>query len=50
MLARLDRNAGMPAILLDRNNYFEDTGDCPRIQGLMQVLDYLNSPQKLGTQ
>jgi HAD superfamily hydrolase (TIGR01549 family) len=31
------RNAGMQAILIDRNNLFADIQDCPRIQSLDQV-------------
>jgi len=35
------RNVGMKAILLDRYNWQDDITDCPRIQGLPQVEQYL---------
>ena len=33
--------AGMKGILLDRNGYFEEITDCPRLQSLSQVVEYL---------
>lgn len=33
--------AGMKGILLDRGGYYKEVTDCPRIQGLSQVADYL---------
>lgn len=35
------RNAGMNAILLDRNNWFDELTDCPRIQSLKQLSLYI---------
>ena len=35
------RNAGMQAILIDRNNLFEDITDCPRIQSLRELFAHL---------
>ena len=35
------RGVGIRAVLIDRNNYFSDIKDCPRIQSLTQVIDYL---------
>ena len=32
---------GMKGILLDRNGYFERITDCPRVQSLAQVVEYL---------
>ena len=34
-------NVGMKGILLDRNGYFEQVTDCPRIQSLTQVVEHL---------
>lgn len=34
-------NAGMKGILLDRGGYFAEVTDCPRIQSLDQVAEYL---------
>ena len=34
-------NAGMKGILLDRGGYFAEVTDCPRIQSLNQVAEYL---------
>ncbi len=33
--------AGMKGILIDRINYFTEVNDCPRLQNLMQILEYL---------
>ncbi len=33
---------GMKGILLDRNNFFADIKDSPRIQALAQIKDYIN--------
>lgn len=33
--------AGMQGILLDRNGFFEDITDCPRIRSLTEVVEYL---------
>jgi putative hydrolase of the HAD superfamily len=33
--------AGMRGILLDRNGFFEDITDCPRISSLNQIVEYL---------
>ncbi len=33
--------AGMKGILIDRNNYYGDDTDCPKISSLGQVMDYL---------
>ena len=35
------KGAGMTGILLDRGNYFSGINDCPRIQSLTQVVEYL---------
>lgn len=32
---------GMKGVLLDRGDYFEETTDCPRLQSLTQVVEYL---------
>ena len=34
--------AGMKGVLLDRGSYFEEITDCPRIQTLTQVVEYLS--------
>ncbi len=33
--------AGMKGILIDRGNYFAGVGDCPRLQNLGQISEYL---------
>ena len=33
--------AGMKGILIDRIDYFTEVNDCPRLQNLMQILEYL---------
>jgi len=33
--------AGMKGVLLDRNGYFEETTDCPRIRSLTQLVEHL---------
>jgi putative hydrolase of the HAD superfamily len=33
--------AGMKGILIDRIDYFTEVDDCPRLQNLMQILEYL---------
>ncbi len=35
------RNAGMTGMLLDRNGFYPEITDCPRLQNLGQVADYL---------
>jgi putative hydrolase of the HAD superfamily len=35
------RGAGMKGILLDRGNYYQEITDCPRIQSLAEVPEYL---------
>jgi putative hydrolase of the HAD superfamily len=35
------RGAGIKGILLDRNDYYRDITDCPRIKSLGEVVDYL---------
>jgi REG-2-like HAD superfamily hydrolase len=35
------RGVGMKALLLDRNNYFTDITDCPRIQSLTETTQYI---------
>jgi putative hydrolase of the HAD superfamily len=35
------RGAGMKGILLDRGDYYQEVKDCPRIQSLSQLPDYL---------
>lgn len=35
------RNVGIKAIFLDRDNWFDDITDCPRISSLSQVTEYL---------
>jgi len=35
------RGAGMKGVLLDRGDYYQDITDCPRIQNLSQMSDYL---------
>lgn len=37
------RGVGMLGILLDRNGYFEDITDCPKIQSLTEVVGHLVS-------
>jgi putative hydrolase of the HAD superfamily len=38
------RNAGIKAILIDRNDWFDDINDCPRIKSLSQIKEYLKTP------
>ena len=33
--------AGMKGMLLDRNGYFEEVTDCPRVQSLTEIVEYL---------
>jgi putative hydrolase of the HAD superfamily len=35
------RDVGIKALLIDRNNYFTDITDCPRIHNLAQIVDYI---------
>lgn len=35
------RGVGMRAVLIDRNNYFTDITDCPRITSLTEITKYL---------
>jgi len=35
------RGVGMTALLIDRNDYFPDITDCPRIHGLTEVTKYI---------
>ncbi len=35
------RGVGMQAVLIDRNNYFPEITDCPRISSLTQVMEYI---------
>lgn len=35
------RGVGIKAVLIDRNNYFADITDCPRIHSLTEIVDYL---------
>lgn len=35
------RNAGMTGMLLDRNGFYPDITDCPRLENLGQVAEYL---------
>jgi HAD superfamily hydrolase (TIGR01549 family) len=35
------RGVGINALLIDRNDYFPDITDCPRIHSLAQTIDYL---------
>jgi len=35
------RGVGMKALLIDRNNYFPDITDCPRIGSLTDIVDYI---------
>lgn len=35
------KGAGMKGILIDRNDYYRDINDCPRINSLSEVSDYL---------
>jgi putative hydrolase of the HAD superfamily len=35
------RGVGMKAVLIDRNNYFPDITDCPRIRSLTEILEYI---------
>jgi putative hydrolase of the HAD superfamily len=35
------RGVGMTALLLDRNDYFPDITDCPRIRSLTEVTEYI---------
>lgn len=35
------RGVGMQAVLIDRNDYFLEITDCPRINSLIQVLEYI---------
>ncbi len=35
------RGVGMQAVLIDRNNYFPEITDCPRINSLTQVIEYI---------
>jgi putative hydrolase of the HAD superfamily len=35
------KNAGIQAILIDRNNWFDDINDCPRINSLFEITKYL---------
>ncbi len=37
------RSVGMQAVLIDRNNYFPEITDCPRITSLDQILQYISS-------
>jgi putative hydrolase of the HAD superfamily len=37
------RGVGMKGILLDRDNYFAEITDCPRIQSLLQLAEHLAS-------
>ncbi len=34
-------NVGMKALLIDRNNYFPNITDCPRIRSLTEIMKYL---------
>jgi putative hydrolase of the HAD superfamily len=35
------RGVGMKAVLIDRNNYFPDITDCPRIRSLTEITQYI---------
>lgn len=35
------RGVGIKALLIDRNDYFTDVTDCPRIRSLTQIVEYL---------
>jgi putative hydrolase of the HAD superfamily len=35
------RGVGIKALLIDRNDYFSDITDCPRIRSLDQIIDFL---------
>jgi len=35
------KGVGMKALLIDRNNHFTEISDCPRIQSLAQIGDYV---------
>ena len=35
------RGVGIKALLIDRNNYFQEITDCPRIRSLTEIADYL---------
>ncbi|MBN2463475.1 MAG: HAD hydrolase-like protein, partial [Dehalococcoidia bacterium] len=35
------RGVGMKALLIDRNDYFPDITDCPRIRSLAEVTKYI---------
>jgi len=35
------RGVGIEALLIDRNDYFPEITDCPRIHDLAQIMDYL---------
>jgi len=35
------RGVGIQALLIDRNDYFPDITDCPRIHSLTQIVDYI---------
>lgn len=35
------RGVGIKALLIDRNNYFPEITDCPRIHDLAQIVDYI---------
>ena len=35
------RGVGMKALLIDRNNYFPDITDCPRIRSLTEITQYV---------
>lgn len=35
------RGVGMQAVLIDRNHYFPEITDCPKISNLSQVMDYI---------
>jgi putative hydrolase of the HAD superfamily len=35
------RGVGIKAVLIDRNNYFSDINDCPRIRSLTEITQYI---------
>jgi len=35
------RGIGMKALLIDRNNYFPDVTDCPRLHSLTEITEYI---------
>jgi len=39
------RNVGMKAMLIDRNDYFTDITDCPRIHSLTDIIEYVQADQ-----